>query len=162
MRHLTVTAVLVLLAVVAAPPSGAAAEPLAATHEAFTVRVVELTNAERATARLAPLTVNRNLIGAAQGYAEVLASGDCFAHTCGPVPELERRIEQAGYTAWIALGENIASGYPSPEQVVATWMASAGHRANILNPDFAEVGVGLAPGGRHGGISWVQAFGTAS
>ena len=161
MRHLTVTAVLVLLAVVAAPPSGAAAEPVAA-REAFTARVVELTNAERARAGLAPLMINPNLVGAAQGYAEVLASGDCFAHTCGPVPELERRIEQAGYTAWIALGENIASGYPSPEQVVATWMASAGHRANILNPDFAEVGVGLAPGGRHGGISWVQAFGIAS
>ena len=161
MRQVTALALLVLVAVIAAPPSGAAAEPIAA-REAFTARVVELTNAERARAGLAGLAVNPSLNDAAQGYAEVLAAGDCFAHTCGPVPELERRSEQAGYTAWALLGENIAGGYLSPEQVVAVWMASAGHRANILNPSFTEVGVGLAPGGRYGSLSWVQAFGAGS
>ncbi len=165
MRHLIVTALLVVLAVAAAPRSGAAAEPLAAdpaaTHEALAARVVELTNAERARAGLVPLTVSPSLVGAAQGYAEVLASGDCFAHTCGPVPELVRRSELAGYRGWTQLGENIADGYPGPEQVVAGWMASEGHRANILDPSFAEIGVGLALGGRYG-PAWVQAFGAGS
>ena len=165
MRYVTVLALLIVLAVVAASPSQAAAAPLAAepaaAHEALIARVVELTNAERAGAGLAPLVLNPSLVGAAQVYAEVLAASGCFAHTCGPVPELERRSELAGYTGWTRLGENIAAGYPGPEQVVASWMASEGHRANILNPSFTEVGVGLAPGGRYG-QSWVQAFGVGS
>ena len=44
------------------------------------------------------------------------------------------------YSAW---GENVAMGYPSPRSVVRAWMRSAGHRANILNPAFRHVGVGL-------------------
>ena len=160
MRYLTVLALLFVLAVVVAPPSPAGAEP-AATPEALIARVVELTNAERARAGLPPLALNRSLVAAAQGYAEVLATSGCFAHTCGPVPELARRSELAGYSGSTQLGENIAAGYPDPEQVVASWMDSEGHRANILNPRFTEVGVGLAPGGRYG-LSWVQAFGAGA
>ena len=157
MRQVAAVTLLVLLAVVAVPSPAAAAEPIAA-HEAFTARVVELTNAERARAGLALLTVNPGLAGVAQGYAEVLAAGDCFAHTCGLVPDLAERAERAGYTGWVTLGENIAGGQRTPEQVVGEWMASPGHRGNILDASFTEIGVGAATGGPRG-IYWAQAFG---
>jgi uncharacterized protein YkwD len=124
----------------------------------FVGRVVELTNAERAKAGLRPLVVSRQLAGAAQDYADVLATTGCFAHTCGPVPQLEQRGERAGYHGWTALGENIAGGQQSPERVVEMWMESPGHRQNILDPAFAEIGVGMATGGQYG-IYWAQAFG---
>jgi uncharacterized protein YkwD len=117
-----------------------------------------LTNTERAKAGLGPLTLNSQLTQAAQRYSEVLASDACFAHTCGPVPDMIQRDAQAGYAGWSAVGENIAAGYPSPEDVVAGWMASPGHRANILNPDYRELGVGLASGGKYGAY-WAQEFG---
>ena len=121
-------------------------------------RVVELTNIERQKAGLAPLTPQANLTQAASGYAGVLASGSCFAHTCGPVPDFSERATQAGYTNWTALAENIAAGQRTPEAVVQAWMESPGHRANILNPRYTEIGVGLATGGRMA-MYWAQSFG---
>ena len=121
-------------------------------------RVIELTNVERQKAGLAPLAAQANLTQAANGYAGVLASGTCFAHTCGPVPEFTDRAAQAGYTNWSALAENIAAGQRTPEAVVKAWMESPGHRANILNARYTEIGVGLATGGRMG-MYWAQSFG---
>jgi Cysteine-rich secretory protein family len=121
-------------------------------------RVIELTNAERQKAGLSPLAAQANLMSAAQGYAGVLASGTCFAHTCGPVPDFSDRATQAGYSSWNALAENIAAGQRSPEAVVQAWMESPGHRANILNARYTEIGVGLATGGRMG-MYWAQSFG---
>ena len=126
---------------------------------AQTARVLELTNAERARAGLAPLTLNTQLTQAAQQYSEVLATDGCFAHTCGPVPDMTQRDAQAGYTGWTTVGENIAAGYPTPEAVVNGWMESPGHRANILNPDYRELGIGLASGGKYGAY-WTQEFGS--
>jgi uncharacterized protein YkwD len=122
-------------------------------------RVVELTNAERVQAGLAPLRLSPELSEAAQAYAEVLATSGCFAHTCGPVAQVEARSELAGYRGWRSLGENIAGGQLSPERVLQMWMESPGHRSNILNPGFTEFGVGLAAGGEFG-LYWAQMFGT--
>lgn len=138
--------------------SVAAAEP--ANDGSFVTRVVELTNVERQNAGLTPLSWNPQLQDAAQSYSEVLASSSCFAHTCGPVPNFADRDGQAGYSDWTNIGENIAAGYPTPEAVVAGWMASPGHRANILSPQFTELGVGLADGGGKFGTYWTQEFGT--
>ena len=121
-------------------------------------RVVELTNAERARAGLSPLAYHPNLAQAAQAYAAILAQGTCFAHTCGPVPDFATRATNAGYTGWTALAENIAGGQRTPEAVVAAWMASPGHRANILNGAYTEIGVGVATGGPLG-VYWAQEFG---
>src|SRR5438132_14356473 len=113
----------------------------------FTTRVLELTNAERQKAGLAPLAFNAELGAAAQRYSQVLATSGCFEHTCGPVPNFADRDAQAGYTGWNAIGENIAAGYPTSEAVVSGWMASPGHRANILSSRFTEIGIGLVSGG---------------
>src|ERR687886_2311238 len=138
--------------------SAAAAAPQ--DEAGFTTRVVDLTNAERQKAGLAPLAANAQLANAAQAYSEVLASTGCFEHTCGPVPDFAERDVQAGYTGWTAIGENIAAGYPSPEAVVAGWMASPGHRANILSPNFTEMGVGVVTGADKLGTYWAEEFGT--
>lgn len=128
----------------------------------YLARVVELTNAERAKAGLPYLDVNPQLADAAQSYSELLATSGCFAHTCGDVPNFADRDSQAGYDGWSALGENIAAGYPTPEAVVEGWMSSPGHRANILSPNFTEIGVGLADGNAPYGTFWTEEFGAQS
>ena len=74
------------------------------------------------------------------------------------MPNFVDRDVQAGYTPWTTLAENVAAGQQTPEAVVAAWMNSAGHRANILNPSFRDIGVGVAKGGSYG-IYWAQEFG---
>jgi uncharacterized protein YkwD len=157
MRSRLVTILFVCLSIsstgiVAAAPSG--------DQSAFTARVLELTNAERANAGLAPLSISGELQDAAAGYSQVLASTGCFAHTCGPMPDLAERDNQSGYSGWTALGENIAAGYPTPEAVVAGWMASPGHRANILSPNFTEIGIGVTSGTGTYGVYWAEEFGS--
>ena len=150
------TWILVSLGVGQAPAAAAMQQPRGPD---FAERVLELTNAERALAGVGPVALNPQLSQAAQSYSEVLASSGCFEHTCGPVPRFQDRVELAGYAGWRALAENIAAGYASPEAVVAGWMSSPGHRANMLGPEFSEMGVGLAAGGRFGAY-WTQEFGS--
>jgi len=66
------------------------------------------------------------------------------------------------YPGWSWLGENIAAGYSTPSSVVAGWMSSSGHRANILNPDNWELGVGYYTGGGSWSRYWVQTLGRRS
>ncbi|GAC1321713.1 MAG: hypothetical protein NVSMB2_18670 [Chloroflexota bacterium] len=155
MRRSFVTAFFTVLVAVRVAPVSAA--PLEAS--AYTVRVLDLTNAERQKAGLAPLALNHQLVDAAQSYSQVLAASDCFDHTCGPVPDFTDRAAQAGYTAWNSLGENIAAGYATPDDVVSGWMKSPAHRANILSSKFTEMGVGLVTGGGAYGTYWAQEFG---
>src|SRR5215467_9966248 len=155
MRFWAVCSLLVLLI-----PS---ADPVAAAqidNSGFAARVLDLTNAERIKAGLSPLTSNPQLQSAAQSYSEVLASSSCFAHTCGPVPDFADRDRQVGYSGWTSLAENIASGYPTPETVVAGWMASPIHRANILSPDYREIGVGVTREEGQFDVRWTQEFGS--
>lgn len=126
----------------------------------FALRVLDLTNSERQKAGLVPLTLNPQLEDAAESYSELLASSGCFGHTCGPVPDFVERDGQAGYTAWTNVGENIAAGYSNPEDVVAGWMDSPGHRANILSPAYTEMGVGVTNGDGKYGTYWAEEFGT--
>ena len=80
----------------------------------------------------------------------------------------EDRINRAGYTGWTSIGENIAAGQPSPQAVVDAWMNSPGHRANILDAGFQDIGIGIAvgPGTWPGGyqdpavIWWTTDFGS--
>jgi uncharacterized protein YkwD len=139
-----------------------AAQTLAAPIDqlAATSRVLDLTNNERNKAGLAPLTASVELQAAAQSYTLVLASGDCFAHTCGPMPNFADRDAAAGYAGWWSLGENLAGGYSTPEEVVAGWMASPGHRANMLSAAFSEVGIGVTSGAGRFGVYWAEELGT--
>lgn len=123
-------------------------------------QVVTLVNAERAKQGAGPLQANDNLMRSAQDYSVILGQGTCFEHTCAPVPELRNRVTNAGYGGFSRIGENIAAGDQTAEAVVASWMTSPGHRANILNPEFKEIGVGVTRSQGEFGIYWVQVFGT--
>lgn len=125
----------------------------------FREHVIQLTNAERTAQSLPSLTENPELTLAAQAHAAWMASSSCFAHVCPGELEFDNRITQAGYS-WNWVAENIAAGYPTPEQVLTGWMNSPGHRANILNPNLQEIGVGVIQDGPR--PYWVQDFGAAS
>lgn len=133
--------------------------PVSAAPDANILRVLELTNVERQKAGLPPLVLSSELNAAAQDYSVVLATTGCWAHTCGPVPDMADRIGRAGYQGWTAIAENIAAGYPTPEAVVEGWMSSPGHRQNPLNPAYQEIGIGVAAGGDRFAMFWTQNFG---
>ncbi len=100
-----------------------------------------------------PLTSNDVLQCAARNHSMNMALSGFFDHTDPDGRGAGDRIDLAGYL-WSAFGENIAWGQPSPERVVDGWMGSSGHCANIMNPDFTEVGVGY-----YSGHYWTLSFG---
>ncbi|MEV7279902.1 CAP domain-containing protein [Streptomyces sp. NPDC093111] len=118
-------------------------------------QVVALVNAERAKVGCSPLTSNATLARAAQGHSDDMAARDFFDHTNPDGAGPGERVTAAGYP-WSTYGENIAMGQSSPEQVMDSWMNSPGHRANILNCDFKEIGIGIHDAG---GPYWTQVFG---
>jgi uncharacterized protein YkwD len=89
-----------------------------------------------------------------------MATNDYFSHTAPDGSTFVDRAVAAGYPRNEAGGENIAMGYRTAADVMDGWMDSEGHRANILNCDFAAIGVGLARDS--GGTPyWTQVFGRA-
>lgn len=124
------------------------------SQDAFAERVVELVNAERAKAGVAPLTVHSGAAAAAQVRVKELEKN--FSHTRPNGSDFSTALTQAG-VRYTAAGENIAYGQQTPEQVMQVWMNSSGHRANILNSNFTSIGVGhyVSPSGVH---YWSQMF----
>ncbi|MGW6856609.1 CAP domain-containing protein [Streptomyces xanthophaeus] len=119
--------------------------------------VLSLVNKERKAAGCDPLTANAKLSAAARAYSDTMARSGVMSHTGPDGSTMTSRVEAAGY-AWSRLGENIARGQSDADAVMNAWMNSSGHRANILNCDFREIGVGLHKG--DGGPWWTQNFGT--
>ncbi|GAA2361686.1 CAP domain-containing protein [Dactylosporangium salmoneum] len=105
-------------------------------------QVIKLVNAERAKAGCGPVKYNPKLRAAAYKHSADMARRDYFSHTTPEGVEFATRIKAEGYS-WSGAGENIAAGQGTPEQVMDAWMHSEGHRANILNCKFVDLGVGL-------------------
>ncbi|MFJ3306349.1 sigma-70 family RNA polymerase sigma factor [Streptomyces sp. NPDC086549] len=136
----------------------ASSTPTAQSAPAGTVaQVIALVNKERASAGCGPVTDNAQLRDAAQKHSDDMAARNFFDHTNPDGDGPGERITAAGYR-WSTFGENIAKGQQSPESVMDSWMNSPGHRANILNCSFKELGVGVHNGS--GGPWWTQDFGT--
>ena len=110
-----------------------------------TAEVVDLTNVERTRNKRASLRANTRLMQAAQIQAEQMARAGQLAHVLpnAAYPNAADRLAAADYR-WQAYGENVALGQSSAEEVLDGWMHSRGHRTNILNPDFTEMGAGYA------------------
>lgn len=122
--------------------------------------VIVLTNQQRAAAGCGPLTWNSALATAAQRHADDMAANNYFSHTSRNGERFTTRIRNAGYRYRLA-AENLAAGQQTPEEVVASWMASTGHRANILNCRLKEIGIGYAYNEASSyGSYWVQDFGS--
>ncbi|WP_319018236.1 CAP domain-containing protein [Microbispora sitophila] len=132
----------------ASPTSGSA------VGTAIENEVVRLTNAERAKAGCGPLKHDPRLRAAAYAHSANMSAQNKMEHVLdGRDPGY--RITLAGYT-WRAYGENIAKGYGTAQAVVQGWMNSPGHRQNILNCNYTDIGVGYVAAG---GPYWTQDFG---
>ncbi len=134
---------------------------------AIHARVVELVNDARSHARrcgserftaAAPLNVSTKLNDAAERHARDMARKKYFEHRGSDGSQPRDRVLRAGYHSRLT-GENIAFGPESAEEVVAGWLKSPGHCANIMDSRFRDIGVGLANGPKRGQIYWVQDFG---
>ncbi|MGY5125748.1 CAP domain-containing protein [Streptomyces nigrescens] len=139
-----------------APAASPSAAKATATASGATARVVELVNDERRKAGCSPLTVNAKLTKAAQDHSKDMADHQNMSHTGSDGSSPEDRITRAGYN-WSSYGENVAYGYSTPESVMEGWMTSPGHKRNILDCSFKEIGVGHAQPDDY----WTQDFGTA-
>jgi uncharacterized protein YkwD len=129
--------------------------------------VVRLTNEARKIARMCgdtshtpvgQLTVNVLLNKSAQGHAQDMSDRNYFEHNTPEGTTPGQRMRAAGYMGGL-MGENIAYGQANAQEVVAGWIKSPGHCRNIMNGDYAEIGVGVFRNPMTGRIYWVQNFG---
>lgn len=119
--------------------------------------ILRLTNVERGKAGLTPLRINDRLATAAISHAGNMARQNTMSHTLDGKGAGDR-ILAAGYS-YSSYGENIAQKYPTAAAVVAAWMKSPGHKANILNASFTEIGIGAARKDSMGDWYYCQVFG---
>jgi uncharacterized protein YkwD len=123
--------------------------------------IIELTNQSRAGSNLTPLTESSALDAAAQNKANDMLAKQYFAHVSPSGETPWDFIANAKYN-YIIAGENLAINYFTAEGVEQAWMNSPGHRANILNSNFENIGIGVSQGQYQGfpAIFVVQMFGT--
>lgn len=132
-----------------APQSGS-------SFSAFQNQVIQLVNEQRAANGLKPLTANAQLTNTATLKSQDMAKLNYFDHTSptyGSPFDMMKKYDISYRTA----GENIAMGQTTPAQVMQGWMNSPGHRANILNASFTQIGVGIAKNAQ-GQLIWTQQF----
>jgi uncharacterized protein YkwD len=103
--------------------------------------VIDLINQERQSRSLAPLTQQNQLRSAARLHSEDMACNDFVSHTGSGGTSPAARVLAQGYT-FSAIAENIYAGGGPAQSVVNAWMGSPGHRANMLNASYTEIGVG--------------------
>ena len=122
--------------------------------------LVDITNSNRLSQNINPLEFSPILASAAQLKANDMASKSYFAHTSPEGKTPWYWFTEGGYK-FLYAGENLAVNFVDSEDVVRAWMDSQGHRANILNDKFTEIGIAMAPGTYNGreSIYVVQLFG---
>ncbi|MCI9162898.1 MAG: hypothetical protein HFG59_06520 [Lachnospiraceae bacterium] len=143
-------------------PGGVAAEPGLVAEAGQPViqespyirQVVSLVNEERTKAGLTTLEKSDNISLAAAVRAEELTSS--FSHTRPDGSAYRTVLEQNG-VSYRSCGENVAFGYRTPEAVMSAWMTSEGHKENILNEKYTNIGVGYFKDSSGQGY-WAQIF----
>lgn len=110
-----------------------------------TTELVAAMNRERASRGLTPLRLNESLSLAAQDRIADMFDQRYFAHVAPDGTQPFVWVSRRGYR-YRAVGENLAVGYPNADRVVRGWMDSPGHRANILQRNFDEIGIAVANG----------------
>ena len=116
-------------------------------------QVVELVNSYRAQYGLNPVTLNTELSKVARLKSQDMKDKGYFSHTSPTYGSPFDMMKQFGISYRTA-GENIAMGQRTPEAVMEAWMNSEGHRANILNASYTQIGVGYVADGNY----WTQMF----
>jgi uncharacterized protein YkwD len=130
-----------------------------ASAKGFAAEVLRLANVERAKAGCGALKLNSKLNAAAQAHTTDMATDNFFSHDSQDGRSPFDRIKAAGYS-FSAAAENIAAGSTTAAGAMDQWMNSAGHKANILNCTYVDLGVGFAKGvnADYAGY-WTQDFG---
>jgi uncharacterized protein YkwD len=134
--------------------------------------VLCLVNFQRSDNGLPPLSSNPQLQQAAEGMAAEMVQQQFFSHETPDGKTVVDRVEPTGYipnsSDWV-VGENLAwgsGGLSTPQAIVNGWMNSPGHRANILAPDYKDIGLAAAMGApsssQSGGTTYVNDFGAKS
>lgn len=124
-----------------------------ADNLSYEKQVAALVNKERAKYGLAPLTLNTKLSNVARVKSQDMHDKHYFSHTSPTYGSPFDMMRSFGIS-YRAAGENIAMGYGTPEAVMNAWMNSSGHRANILNANYTQIGVGYVADGHY----WTQEF----
>ena len=134
-------------------------------------QIIQLVNVERAQVGLAPLVASSALNYAASLHSQdmvtfsgILGGVQAMQHTLYGTarPELANRLDLSGYDTWTSsftFGENIAFNFTTAAGVMTSWMNSSGHRANILSPNFTEIGVSVRADAT-GALYFTQVFGS--
>ena len=123
--------------------------------------IIADTNQQRALNGVASVTESNQLDASALVKAKDILAREYFEHTAPDGKTVSDLVGEQGYT-YIKIGENLALGdFTSDQDVVTAWMNSPGHRANILDPEFQQMGVGVAYGVYQGQYVYVavQHFG---
>jgi uncharacterized protein YkwD len=118
-------------------PSGSAG------FQAFEAEVARLVNAFRMENGRKELKIKDSLNNAAEKHSVDMALNDFFSHTGSDGSRVGARVSEEGYN-WRAVGENIAAGQNTPQKVVDAWKGSSGHRANMLNDMWQDMGIDYA------------------
>ena len=122
-------------------------------NQSFEARVAALVNEQRKANGLAPLTLSSELSNVARIKSQDMHDNNYFSHTSPTYGSPFDMLKSFG-VSYRSAGENIAMGYATAEAVVSAWMNSAGHRANILNASYTQIGVGYVADGNY----WTQVF----
>lgn len=124
-------------------------------------RTLERVNAERLRAGLPPLTADTVLARAARIHAEDMAARGSVSHIGGDGSDPSQRLDRVGYP-WIWVGENIAAGQETAEEVVPGWVRSPDHLANILSAEAVSAGVAMARNAASEYVTyWVMVYAAA-
>ena len=173
-RYALAAVAAVALAVPAMAPSTALAacknrdaHPAEASTATIRSATLCLLNRKRAAHGRKKLRHNPRLGNAAAAHARDMVRRDYFAHTAPGGVSFVDRIMRQDYVSpgqgW-ALGENLAWGsyrLATPRSIVSSWMRSPGHRANILNPRFREIGIGVVLGAPQPGVDHAATYATS-
>lgn len=146
---------------IAVPTTGGPAPtPPPTSGSAVEADIIRYTNQQRVANGLPAFVTSAKLIEAARIHARQMAEHQRMEHTinAAPYPTLLSRLQAVSYT-YSSAAENVAWNSPSAQSVVAGWMNSTGHRANILNPGLREMGAAMARSAK-GEPYWIQVFGT--
>lgn len=126
---------------------------ISSTASSYENEVIRLVNEIRAKNGLKALTANWELSRVARYKSQDMVDNRYFSHTSPTYGSPFQMIRSFGLTFRTA-GENIAYGQRTPQAVVNAWMNSSGHRANILNASYTQIGVGYVANGHY----WTQMF----
>lgn len=131
-------------------------EPDKKEGQSIEKEVIDLTNQERSKNGLAPLAYNGDLCNVARAKSQDMIDNNYFDHT-SPTYGSPFDMMKSFNIDYSAAGENIAKGQRSAQEVVTGWMNSEGHRKNILNSDYNQIGVGCVADS-NGTLYWTQMF----